>query len=164
MKKIIVLGMLAMLGSINTAWAEAGTHMHVAIFFIDPGVSASSLPSEVKGENIEQPLKGKAELMTFVHSANIKDGDVQNIQNDTLRFDSSNKMQDYGVNCSLTMNTMPIWNVKGMCKLFLDGKGTQVTKVIKQKEITESLIWYQLFVDEEHRAVAYAMKESGENL
>jgi len=164
MKKIILLSMLLMLVTINTAWAEKGTHMHVAIFFIDPGISANSLAKEIKGEDIEGPLRGKAEMMTFVHSANIIDGDVQNIQNDTLRFDQANNMQDKGVNCSLTMHTTPNWNIKGLCKLFLDGKDHVESKIIQATPLASSLVWYQLFADEEHRVAAYAMKEEGENL
>lgn len=165
MKKMFLLFMsIWLLFNINTAWSEEGTHAHVAVFFVDKSAQGESFPAEIQGDDIEGPLRGKAELMTFAHSANIKDGDVLNIQNDTLRFNEAGTMEDYGINCSLSMAAKGTWTMAGLCKVFLSGKDKTATHIIPSIQLKKSLIWYKLFEDKKNHVVAYTMKESGENL
>lgn len=163
-KMILLIMMLVAFGGINKAWAEVGSHMHVAILFIGKGGLDFDFPKEIKGEDVMAPLHGKAEIWTFTHSANIKHGDVQNIQNDTLRFDENDKMQDYGVNCSLSMSTTSGWAVSGLCKVFLSGKDHTKTHFIANVKLPKTVVWYQLFEDKENHVIAYAMEEEGNNL
>jgi len=164
MNKLVLLIAVWMFLGINVAWAEKGTHMHMAVFFVDKSAYNETLPAEIKGDDIEGPLRGKAELMTFTHSANINHNDVLNIQNDTLRFDENHNMQDRGINCSLTMKTEPIWTVSGLCKVFLSGKDKTETHIIKAIPLKSSLVWYKVFEDNINHVIGYAMKEEGENL
>ncbi|MDQ6962591.1 MAG: hypothetical protein Q9M28_08700 [Mariprofundaceae bacterium] len=164
MKKILFLSIIMLFGTFSNAWAEQGTHMHVAIFFIHDNALSTDFSKSIAGADIEAALKGKAELMTFVHSANIKDGDVQNIQNDTLRFNDKDEMEDFGVNCSLSMKADTGWSVSGLCKIFLNGKDHTESHIIKHVALAKEITWYPIFVDKEHLVVAYVMKEIGQNL
>ncbi|MDQ6961123.1 MAG: hypothetical protein Q9M28_01145 [Mariprofundaceae bacterium] len=153
-KTILLIMMLFVFGGVNKAWSEVGAHMHVAVLFIDNAGANFDFPKEISGEDVMAPLHGKAEILSFTHSANIKDGDVQNIQNDTLRFDKDENMQDFGVNCSLSMSTESGWSVAGLCKVFLDGKEKSKTHVIPHVKLLKQVVWYQLFIDKENHIVA----------
>ncbi|MDQ6961984.1 MAG: hypothetical protein Q9M28_05580 [Mariprofundaceae bacterium] len=164
-KTFLCLMSIWLLFNINAAWASDGTHVHIAVLFIDKGALNESFPAELVGDDIEGALKGKAELMTFAHSANILNGDVLNIQNDTLRFNDAKEMEDYGINCSLSMSVASgSWTTAGLCKVFLSGKDKQVTHIIPSVSFKKSLVWYKLFEDKANHIIAYSMKESGENL
>jgi len=163
MKKIIysMLMMAAWLGFSAVAQAGAtGTHVHFAAFFNNGTQAGFSFPNTVVGDDIEAPMVEKgAEMMLFTHSVSIKNNDVLNLQNDTLR-EVGGAFKDFGLNCQITMHTGGDWNVSGMCETFITGEGKN-NQVILPITIPKQLIWYKVFEDKDQGVAGYFMKEQG---
>jgi len=145
-----------------TAQAATGTHVHFAAFFDNGKKADFKFPETVAGDDIEAPLVAKGgEMMLFTHSVSIQDGDVLNLQNDTLR-EVGDSFKDFGLNCQITMHTKGIWNVSGMCETFITGEGKN-NQIILPVSISKQLIWYKVFEDKEQGMAGYFMKEQGED-
>ncbi len=160
MKKLLSLTFFALLSMAATA-ASAGEHAHFAAFF-DPSGKAA-FPDEVKGENIEGPMKAlKAEMMVFAHSAGVKDGDVWSLQNNTLR-DMNGELVDLGIGCQINIKVKP-YTVQGLCSVFMnghEGAGQEKAKsVISAKDVETMLVWHKIFQDKDHGIVGYFMRET----
>ncbi len=155
-KKIVSICFVAALAMIpNFAIAGQGTHGHFAAF-LGEGVD---FPDTIKGDDIEGPMVKKgAEMMLFAHSASIRDGDVLNLQNDTLR-DVGGEFKDFGLNCQVSIAATGDWAVSGMCKVFFTGNSKLVA--IPSVPVNEQLVWYKLFEDKTQGVAGYFMKEYG---
>lgn len=160
MKKLSfsLLALLMVWGS-NSAYA--GEHAHFAAFFDPTGTVA--FPDEVKGDDIEGPLKAlKAEMMVFAHSAGVKDGDVWSLQNNTLR-DMNGELVDLGLGCQINIKVQP-YVVQGLCSVFMnghEGAGQEKAKsMISAKDIGSMLVWHKIFEDKDHGIVGYFMRET----
>jgi len=145
------------------AHADVGIHSHFAAFFDDGKNANLVFPETVSGDDIEGPmLKIGAEMMLFTHSVNIHDGDVLNLQNDTLRETSDGTFKDFGLNCALTVHTAGSWTIGGSCKSFITGNNEGV-HVVKDVHAPEFLVWYKVFEDKEQGTAGYFMREKGED-
>ncbi|PIY55168.1 MAG: hypothetical protein CO186_12635 [Zetaproteobacteria bacterium CG_4_9_14_3_um_filter_49_83] len=62
------------------------------------------LPEMIKGDEaaLLRALEGKAHYVFLSNSSDVRNDNVINIQNDTLRKGTGNTYENYGVNCSLT--------------------------------------------------------------
>jgi len=110
-------------GALNIAQAAESAHVHFAAFFNNGSNVNFKFPATVIGDNIEKPMVEKgAEMMLFAHTVSIHDGDVLNLQNDTLREMSDGTFHDFGLNCHITMRTESKWTASGMCQTFLTGE------------------------------------------
>ncbi len=155
------IAMLSVLLLPAMAWGGAGAHAHFAAFFNNGTNSSLVFPDTVKGDDIEGPmLKMGAEMMLFTHSISIHNGDVLNLQNDTLR-DTGNGFKDFGLDCALTIDTAGDWTISGQCKSFIDGEKSNV-HIIKA-HTPEFLVWYKVFEDKEQGTAGYFMREKGKD-
>ena len=142
--------------------AYAGTHVHFAAFFNDGKNANFTFPATVVGDDIEGPLASQgAEMMLFAHSVFIHDGDVLNLQNDTLR-EVDGTFKDFGLNCQVTMHTNGDWKVSGMCETFITGNAKN-KQIIMPTPLPKQLIWYKVFEDTEQGLAGYMMKEEGKD-
>jgi len=145
------------------AHADVGIHSHFAAFFNDGKNADMVFPETVTGDDIEAPmLKIGAEMMLFTHSVNIQDGDVLNLQNDTLREGNDGAFKDFGLNCALTVHTAGPWTIAGSCKSFITG-GNEGIHIIKDIHAPEFLVWYKVFEDKAQGTAGYFMKEKGQD-
>ena len=150
-------------GALNIAQAAPGTHVHFAAFFSNGTQANFKFPATVVGDDIEKPMVEKgAEMMLFAHSVSIHDGDVLNLQNDTLREMSDGTFHDFGLNCQITMRTESKWTVSGMCQTFLTGEA-QNNQIILPVSIPKQLVWYKVFEDQDQGMAGYFMKEKGQD-
>lgn len=163
--RMIVAAVLALapVFGLSMPVAYAGTHVHFAAFFATKGPGSVNYPDTVKGDDIEGPMvKQGAEMMLFAHSVSIKDGDILNLQNDTLRSSGSGDFDDFGLNCQISMKVGGDMGVGGLCEIFVT-KGKQ-NQIIKPTPIKEELVWYKVFEDKEQGVAGYFMKESGADM
>lgn len=153
-----IIAAFAFLGA--STMAMAGTHVHFAAFF---GGKGHDFPATVAGDDIEGPLtKQGAEMSLFAHSAAIKNGDVLNLQNDTLR-EVNGEFKDMGINCQISMSIEGEWKVAGRCEVFMSGDA-RANHTIAPTPIAKELIWYKVFEDKEQGVAGYFMKEQGNTL
>jgi len=158
MMKILMMCML-LLANMGIASA-AGTHVHFAGFFNNGTQAGFSFPDTVVGDDIEAPMaKNGAEMMLFAHSVSIQDGDVLNLQNDTLR-EVGGVFKDFGLNCQITVHSAGDWNVSGQCETFITGDNKN-NQLILPVPIPKQLVWYKVFEDKEQGVAGYFMKEQG---
>jgi len=155
---------LAPIFGLSMPMAYAGTHVHFAAFFATKGPGSVNYPDTVKGDDIEGPMmKQGAEMMLFAHSVSVKDGDILNLQNDTLRSKGAGgEFDDFGLNCQISMKVDDSMGVGGLCEIFVT-RGKE-NHVIKPTPIKEQLVWYKVFEDKEQGVAGYFMKETGADM
>ena len=160
--KYVALALLSMILLPLSASAGTGIHGHFAAFFDNGSNPNLSFPDTVEGDDIEGPLlKIGAEMMLFTHSVNLQNGDVLNLQNDTLR-DTGNGFRDFGLDCALTIDTDGNWTISGSCKSFVSGQDEN-QHIIKGVHPEKFLVWYKVFEDKKQGTAGYFMREKGED-
>jgi hypothetical protein len=163
---------LASMGSANVASAEVigsataseiGTHVHVALFFKIPGENSFVWPEEIPGEDIMGALEGKADFLIMTQTVKINDGDVINVQNDTLRSAAGAGIEDIGANCQLTvMTSKNPWTIAGKCDVFIPELAKhKTTGIIMPHPIESERVWHHVWDDPVTGVAVYFFKETG---
>jgi hypothetical protein len=137
-----------------TAWAGKGTNVHFAAFFSSGGPGSVNFPDAVKGDDIQASLMKKgAEMMLFAQSSSVKDGDVLNVQNDTLRSTAAG-FKDIGLDCHIMVKSDPGIRIIGQCGVHMAKKKKHT---IPFTPIGDRLVWHKVFEDKKQGVAGYFM-------
>ncbi len=162
-KTLLAASLLSFISATPAMASDTDSHVHVAAFFKIPGQQSFQWPEDIDGEDIIGALKGKADFLMLTQTVGLHDGDVLNVQNDTLRTGSGDDFEDMGMDCQLTVNTgAKVWNVSGKCDLNLPHIGNKkVTGIITSHQIPSERVWHHLWDDKETGVAVYFYKETG---
>ena len=118
-------------------------------------------PAVLEGSDIRAQLPG-TQYIFLVHTAELRNGDVIMINNNTLREDKTGNLKDDGVDCqlsiSLSEDTETI-DVAGLCNFFLIKKGGAELKsqgIIPSTTLAAPLYWILLHEDSKTGIAIYA--------
>ncbi len=127
-------------------------HMNVAVFHVWSGKQPAP---EIKGDEVDllTAWKGSAQMLGFLHTTGMKDGDVVMLQGDVMRGDGASS-EDFGVDCEL------IVHVKNGEKVTIAGKcDVLVWDVANKRQVKQKMILKPTEVGDDWTLVGWDKKE-----
>jgi hypothetical protein len=117
-------------------------------------------------------MEAGSHILLLSHTADIKDGDVVNIQTDVLRADKGGKLGDSGINCQLSFQDNSTkdttsFAVGGLCKILeiTSDKDLSLKALIPPASVPDTAqgedVWVQLYEDPK-TGIAFYANVSGE--
>ncbi|RMG56147.1 MAG: hypothetical protein D6717_06995 [Gammaproteobacteria bacterium] len=151
----------------NIASEGGGHHVNVLSFMPEETMHGKfNYPAELKGSfgQAIESLEGKAEPFAMVHPPRMHNGDVVNIQLDALGLEDDGRLEDDGINCSLTYHIAGgSHTLGGMCEVITatHTENFKTKVVIKPVAIPAGAAganarWKLLFVNDKTGVAVYA--------
>jgi hypothetical protein len=112
-------------------------------------------------------MEAGSHILLLSHTADIKDGDVVNIQTDVLRADKGGKLGDSGINCQLSFEDRSTkqttsFAVGGLCTILeiTSTKDLSLKAIIPPASVPDTAqgedVWVQLYEDPKTGIAFYA--------
>lgn len=139
-------------------------HVNVAAFHTLHGVKGFEYPAKIKGDDILNALRGKAQYIFMNHTSGLKAGDVVTVANDVLR-NGTNELEDFGVDCHFFVKVEgKDLSLAGLCKFLIvdqDYREIDHQGVIKPLLMKPEHAWTLLYYDKEDAIAIYAEADFG---
>ncbi|MDX8377089.1 MAG: hypothetical protein R8L53_03595 [Mariprofundales bacterium] len=159
----VLLAASVMLCYTGMAFAAATqSHVHIAVMFKTEGHEAFKFPAKIVGEDILGSLGENADFLALTQTVSPRDGDIISLQNDLMRGDGDGNIEDFGVNCVLSVHTVGVWTMGGKCDIILSNvvKGRSVG-LIKPTPLAKEAVWYNVWEDANTGVAIYFFRETG---